>query len=105
MLPVGLTAVWLSPSPLHNGGEQNTVPRQEGCNMKLIFEGTHPGRCPECGSGSIHRSRRKGLVESILHHALFISPYRCDECYERHFRFRSTKEAQHTSTQRPRHAA
>ena len=31
-------------------------------------------------------------MESILHHALFISPYRCGECYERHFRLRSAKQ-------------
>jgi hypothetical protein len=73
--------------------------------MKLILDGTHPGHCPECGSRSIHRSRRKGLVESILHHALFISPYRCDECYERHLRFRTAKDMPGASTQRPRHAS
>jgi hypothetical protein len=44
-------------------------------------------------------------VESVLHHVLFISPYRCDECYERHFRFRSAKDVHRASTQAPRHAS
>jgi hypothetical protein len=44
-------------------------------------------------------------MESILHNVLFISPYRCDECFERHFRFRSAKGVHGASAQRPRHAA
>jgi hypothetical protein len=33
-------------------------------------------------------------VESLLHYILFMSPYRCDECDERHFRFRLAKHVQ-----------
>jgi hypothetical protein len=44
--------------------------------------------CPNCASPAIHRSRRKGLLEQILHSVLFISPYRCKTCDERYFRFR-----------------
>jgi hypothetical protein len=44
------------------------------------------------------------MMESFLHSVLYISPYRCDECFERHFRFRSAKDIPGGSTQRPRHA-
>ncbi len=44
--------------------------------------------CPACGGSSIHRSRRRGLREHILHKLLFISPFRCRECDSRYFRFR-----------------
>jgi predicted Zn-ribbon and HTH transcriptional regulator len=47
-----------------------------------------PAVCPNCDSASIHRSRRTGLHESLLHWVLFISPYRCKDCDYRHFRFR-----------------
>lgn len=73
--------------------------------MKFKLDGSQNGHCPDCGSAAIHRSRRKDFVESFLHYALFISPYRCDECYERHFRFRYAKDVQHAPPQRPRHAA
>jgi len=88
----------VDPQPPFTTAVNRTRFRLEGCNMKLILEGTHPAHCPDCGSASIHRSRRRDFVESILHYALFISPYRCDECYERHFRFRSTN----VSSTRPR---
>jgi len=41
--------------------------------------------CRNCASPAIYRSRRKGLLEQILHKALFITPYRCGSCDERHF--------------------
>jgi transposase-like protein len=44
--------------------------------------------CPRCASPAIRRSRRKGLLEHVLHSALFISPYRCGSCDERYFRLR-----------------
>jgi len=44
-------------------------------------------------------------VESFLHYALFVSPYRCDECDERHLRFRMEKHGQHPPTHSQRHAA
>ncbi|HET7106847.1 MAG TPA: hypothetical protein VFI38_08555 [Candidatus Acidoferrum sp.] len=73
--------------------------------MKLILNGSQPERCPDCGSTTIHRSRRKDFVETFLHYALFISPYRCDECYERHFRVRKMNNEGHAPTHRTRHAA
>jgi hypothetical protein len=44
--------------------------------------------CPNCASHTYHRTRRKGLLERILHSVFFISPYRCNTCDERYFRFR-----------------
>jgi hypothetical protein len=101
---MGLTAVWLIPSPFATAVTR-TLLCLEGCFMKLILNGSHPVRCPDCGSASLHRSRRKGLVESLLYRVLLLSPYRCDECYERHFRFRLAKDLHGASAQRPRHAS
>jgi transposase-like protein len=42
--------------------------------------------CPDCQSGRIHRSRTRGIVESLLVF-LRIQPYRCDECDYRFFRW------------------
>jgi hypothetical protein len=44
--------------------------------------------CPHCGGTATHRSRRRGLQEWALHHVLFKSPYRCQDCDERFFRSR-----------------
>jgi hypothetical protein len=56
--------------------------------MKVLpWNSQHPG-CPNCGNSNIHRSRRNGPVEFILHWVFFITPYRCRECDVRHFRFR-----------------
>jgi hypothetical protein len=65
-----------------------------------IFDKSSP--CPSCASHSIHRSRRKGMLEQILHGALFISPYRCNACDERYYRLRLPV---HTAEKPPRHAA
>jgi hypothetical protein len=73
--------------------------------MKLTLGRNYPGHCPHCGGTTIRRSRRKDFVESFLHYILFISPYRCDECYERHLRSRLAKHVHRTSTQSPRHAS
>ncbi len=53
-----------------------------------MFSLTKSPNCPDCGSASIHRSRRKGLGEHILHKLFFITPFRCRGCDCRHFRFR-----------------
>jgi hypothetical protein len=79
--------------------------RLEGRTMKLILGKDHPGHCPTCGSTWIHRSRRKDLMESLLHYVLFMSPYRCNECDERHLRFRLAKHIQRPPTHSPRHAS
>ena len=51
----------------------------------------HPCRsfpCPNCASTATHKSRREGLLEVILHTVFFVSPFRCEDCYERYFRVR-----------------
>ena len=48
-------------------------------------------RCPNCESGRIRRSRRRGLVEKVACAVLLVSPYRCEECDQRYFRFRTGK--------------
>jgi hypothetical protein len=42
--------------------------------------------CPYCQSDLTHRSRTRGIVESLLVF-LRIRPYRCDECDCRFFRW------------------
>jgi len=54
--------------------------------------------CPNCGSPSIYRSRRKGLLEHVLHNTLFISPYRCGSCDERHYDSRILKYINNLTT-------
>jgi hypothetical protein len=44
--------------------------------------------CPNCASTTTHKSRREGLLEAILHSVFFVSPFRCEVCYERYFRAR-----------------
>jgi hypothetical protein len=44
--------------------------------------------CPNCASHAIFKSRRKGLIERVLHSVFFISPFRCGACDERYFRAR-----------------
>jgi transposase-like protein len=58
--------------------------------------------CPSCASTATHRSKRRGLAEQILHAALFISPYRCNACDKRYFRWRLPI---HSAEKPPRHAA
>jgi len=40
--------------------------------------------CPSCGSKLVGRSRRRGLIESLILPLLFIRPYRCEECHYRY---------------------
>jgi hypothetical protein len=44
--------------------------------------------CPNCASCANHKSRRKGLLEQILHSVFFVSPLRCEVCDERYFHVR-----------------
>jgi predicted RNA-binding Zn-ribbon protein involved in translation (DUF1610 family) len=41
--------------------------------------------CPHCGSATVRRSHRRGVVDRILQVVRF-RPYRCQECYNRFFR-------------------
>jgi hypothetical protein len=52
----------------------------------LIF--SKSSLCPNCASAASHESRRKGILEHVLHVIFFISPFRCDVCDERYFRVR-----------------
>jgi len=47
--------------------------------------------CPKCESAEVYRSKRRGVAELLLHRVLFISPYRCYDCDDRHFRFRLSR--------------
>jgi len=67
-----------------------------------MFSLRRPSRCPNCGSTSIRRSRRKGLLEFLLHRLFSINPYRCRVCYERYFRLRHTQH--HADSATPKHA-
>jgi hypothetical protein len=39
--------------------------------------------CPNCQSCLIHRSQRKGIVESVFLAAIFLRPFRCEICDSR----------------------
>ena len=39
--------------------------------------------CPQCGSGSVRRSARKGIIENVILRPVAISPYRCSDCDRR----------------------
>jgi hypothetical protein len=41
--------------------------------------------CPQCRSGRIHRSRRKGFFERRILSLLFVRPFRCLSCDCRFF--------------------
>ena len=56
--------------------------------MRLVFSRSKRVACPLCGSGNLQRSRRRGLLESIVFAALQIKPYRCISCDARHYRYR-----------------
>lgn len=49
--------------------------------------GRHEHVCPDCGSGALHLSNPKGLIEKLLFYVFFIAPLRCEECFERHLSF------------------
>lgn len=58
--------------------------------------------CSNCASRAIRRSKRKRLLEQILHSTLFVSPYRCTVSDERYFRLRLPMRQVEKP---PRHAA
>jgi len=43
--------------------------------------------CPNCGSLLNHRSNKKGLVERLFLSAIFVQPFRCEDCDCRFFRW------------------
>ena len=43
-------------------------------------------RCPDCGSESGFRSRRRTLTERLILPLLLMQPVRCGECFRRDYR-------------------
>jgi hypothetical protein len=43
--------------------------------------------CPVCQSHRIHRSKRRGILESRFLAVLFVCPFRCLKCDHRFFRW------------------
>ena len=43
--------------------------------------------CPNCSTQQVHRSRRKGFLESGPLTMMFVRPFRCGLCDHRFFRF------------------
>ena len=48
--------------------------------------------CPNCQSQMTHRSKTKGILESVLLAAIFVRPFRCEECDTRFLRHSFRKE-------------
>jgi hypothetical protein len=46
-----------------------------------------PDRCPLCQSINISKSRRRGLLESVVFTLIRVRPYRCQSCDLRFFRW------------------
>jgi hypothetical protein len=56
--------------------------------MRVVHSMFSPQVCPHCAGLNTRRSLREGLFEFLLHWVLFLSPYRCRDCYQRYFGFR-----------------
>ena len=41
--------------------------------------------CPNCGSESVRRSLRSGLIENVFYRLIGLRPYRCTVCETRFF--------------------
>ncbi len=39
-----------------------------------------PSRCPQCQSRNIAKSKRRGLLESVVFKLIHVRPYRCQTC-------------------------
>jgi hypothetical protein len=48
-------------------------------------------RCPDCGSESGFRSRRRTLTERLILPLLLMQPVRCGECFRRDYRLIFTR--------------
>lgn len=62
--------------------------------MRFILSPSARRACPNCGSANIRRSNARGPFEVLLRSVFQIKPYRCQECDDRHFRFRATHAPQ-----------
>ena len=65
------------------------TPGNEGGFMSFLHSAEN-NICPRCGGNWVRRSHRKGTLERIVCALLLISPFRCEDCGHRYFRFRST---------------
>jgi hypothetical protein len=45
-----------------------------------------PTRCPQCQSKHVSKSKRRGLLESLVFRLIQVRPYRCLTCDWRFFR-------------------
>jgi ferric-dicitrate binding protein FerR (iron transport regulator) len=43
--------------------------------------------CPNCKSFAVHKSRKRGLFETVAAKVFFLQPFRCHACFRRHYRF------------------
>jgi hypothetical protein len=46
-----------------------------------------PTRCPQCQGANISKSKRRGLLESLVFTLIHVRPYRCQSCDFRFFRW------------------
>jgi hypothetical protein len=65
--------------------------------MRLIFA-KRVRECPVCASGSVRRSKRKGIVERIWFRFAFVWPYRCKDCDSRFWSFHRAYQSSHRVT-------
>jgi len=70
--------------------------------MKFVLSMFSPGACPYCASSNIRRSRREGPIEFLLHWLIFLSPFRCRDCYQRYFGFRFAHGPSHPIATSPK---
>ena len=54
--------------------------------------------CPQCRSGRIHKSRRKGILERAILAMIFVRPFRCERCDYRFFRWSFTAHSNASRT-------
>jgi hypothetical protein len=62
-----------------------------GCRKKTFHYWIPEARmtitCPNCRSSLTHRSKTKGILESVFLAMIFRRPFRCEECDSRFFRW------------------
>ena len=49
--------------------------------------------CPNCQGQMTHRSRTRGIVESVLLAAILVRPFRCEKCDSRFLRWSFNEKA------------
>jgi transposase-like protein len=61
-------------------------------------------RCPLCQSENISKSKRRGLLESLVFTLIHVRPYRCQSCDLRFFRRGRPARAQGLSPARHKYS-